>query len=48
MLTYCSLAVYFEQGRYDEAIETCEKAIEEGQSVSPVQCTFVFQCLTLL
>jgi len=26
-------AVYFEQGRYDEAIETCEKAVEEGRSI---------------
>ncbi|KAE9395659.1 hypothetical protein BT96DRAFT_1021850 [Gymnopus androsaceus JB14] len=26
-------AVYFEQGKYDEAIETYEKAVEEGQSL---------------
>lgn len=28
-------AVYFEQGEYDKAIETCEKAVDEGRSVRP-------------
>ncbi|KAJ3917708.1 activator of Hsp70 and Hsp90 chaperone [Lentinula edodes] len=26
-------AVYFEQGNFDQAIETCEKAVEEGRSL---------------
>ncbi|KAJ3836336.1 activator of Hsp70 and Hsp90 chaperone [Lentinula raphanica] len=26
-------AVYFEQGNYDQAIETCEKAVDEGRSL---------------
>jgi stress-induced-phosphoprotein 1 len=26
-------AAYFEQGKYDEAIDTCEKAVEEGRSL---------------
>jgi stress-induced-phosphoprotein 1 len=26
-------AVYFEQGNYDKAIETCEKAVDEGRSI---------------
>ncbi|KAF7301597.1 Activator of Hsp70 and Hsp90 chaperones [Mycena indigotica] len=26
-------AVYFEQGEYDKAIETCEKAVDEGRSL---------------
>jgi hypothetical protein len=26
-------AVYFEQGNYEKAIETCEKAVNEGRSV---------------
>jgi len=26
-------AVYFEQGEYDKAIETCEKAVDEGRSI---------------
>lgn len=27
-------AVYFEQGEYDRCIDTCEKAVDEGRSVS--------------
>ena len=29
-------AVYFEQGEYDKCIDTCEKAVDEGRSVSPL------------
>lgn len=29
-----AVAVHFEQGEYDKAIEVCEKAVDEGRSVS--------------
>jgi len=32
------LAVYFEQGNYDKSIEICEKAVDEGRSVSLYSC----------
>jgi len=28
---YCVLAVYFEQGQYDECIKECEEAVEIGR-----------------
>lgn len=31
--TLTNLAVYFEQGNYDECIATCEKAVEEGRDL---------------
>lgn len=44
VLFFRLLAVYFEQGNYEKAIETCEKAVDEGRSVSPTS----FTCITLL
>jgi hypothetical protein len=36
---YLPLAVCFEQGDYDKSIEICEKAVDEGRSVSPRICS---------
>jgi stress-induced-phosphoprotein 1 len=33
-------AAYLEQGEYDKAIEACEKAVDEGRSVSAIQPLF--------
>ena len=38
-------AAYFEQGNYDKSIEVCEKAVDEGRSVSSVYHSPIKQLL---